>query len=379
MEVKVTITFTMDIPDINDISQIDFSYIHDIIDRTDLMNYDGGPVNEYDIERTGLFNLELIEKKTHQHYQLLWDGEMKVTLDTFVDLGGAFIAALILIFLLMVVYYKSFALSGIVLLGSFLSIIGVIIGHWIMDLFTADTFFLTATSLIGFIALIGISSRNSLLLIDFTKSLMLDKNKDFYGKLLQNLKLVLFDECHNISAPTVFKFFDILKKNKVNIIGLSATPIRTNKSAKTKAIEIFSVDKVNINIIYTFDLFEGIRTNTTLPFKIKKYEFKGKIRTTNINKSDDSDTEDVIDIINSSDDTDDTEIQIKKAKQDKIGFEDIEYKNSDNDYNKDLDVPLTWLTSAKEFMFWTTQNWSANQNQWKQWLKEWNYKLIKKV
>ena len=100
---------------------------------------------------------------------------MKVTLDTFRDLGGAFIAALILIFLLMVVYYKSFTLSGIVLLGSFLSIIGVIWGHWIMDIFSADTFFLTATSLIGFIALIGISSRNSLLLIDFTKSLMHDK------------------------------------------------------------------------------------------------------------------------------------------------------------------------------------------------------------
>jgi len=131
--------------------------------------------DEYEIHKTGLFNLELIDKKTQQVYELKWDGEMKVTLDTFVDLGGAFIAALILIFLLMVVYYKSFAISGIVLLGSFLSIIGVIIGHWIMNLFTAETFFLTATSLIGFIALIGISSRNSLLLIDFTKSLMLDK------------------------------------------------------------------------------------------------------------------------------------------------------------------------------------------------------------
>jgi multidrug efflux pump subunit AcrB len=43
-----------------------------------------------------------------------------------------------------------------------------------MDLFVSDTFFLTATSLIGFIALIGISSRNSLLLIDFTASLMRD-------------------------------------------------------------------------------------------------------------------------------------------------------------------------------------------------------------
>ncbi len=131
--------------------------------------------DEFDIEKTGLFNLTLTEKSSGNVYRLLWDGEMEVTLDTFVELGGAFIAALILIFLLMVIYYKSFTLSGIVLLGSFLSIIGVIVGHWIMDLFASDTFFLTATSLIGFIALIGISSRNSLLLLDFTKALMHDK------------------------------------------------------------------------------------------------------------------------------------------------------------------------------------------------------------
>jgi multidrug efflux pump subunit AcrB len=134
--------------------------------------------DEYEIHKIGLFNLEFIDKKSKERYELLWDGEMKVTLDTFVDLGGAFIAALILIFLLMVIYYKSFVLSGIVLLGSFLSIVGVLFGHFIMDIFTADTFFLTATSLIGFIALIGISSRNSLLLIDFTKSLMVDKGME---------------------------------------------------------------------------------------------------------------------------------------------------------------------------------------------------------
>ena len=131
--------------------------------------------DDYKVEKTGLFNLRLTDKKTGAVYDLIWDGEMKVTMDTFRDLGGAFIAALILIFLLMVIYYKSYTLSGIILLGSFLSIIGVIVGHWIMDIFTTDTFFLTATSLIGFIALIGISSRNSLLLIDFTKSLMADK------------------------------------------------------------------------------------------------------------------------------------------------------------------------------------------------------------
>jgi len=131
--------------------------------------------DDYEISKIGLFNLELKDKLSGSTYKLIWDGEMEVTLDTFVELGAAFIAALVLIFLLMVIYYKSYTLSGIILLGSFLSIIGVIVGHWIMDIFTADTFFLTATSLIGFIALIGISSRNSLLLIDFTKSLMDEK------------------------------------------------------------------------------------------------------------------------------------------------------------------------------------------------------------
>jgi len=125
---------------------------------------------------TYMFDLELIDKETGTPMLLRWDGEMKVSLDTFRDLGGAFIAALVLMFLLMVVYYKSFALSGIVLIGSFLSIIGVIVGHWVTDkiqlYFTDTNFFLTATSLIGFISLMGISARSSLLLIDFARSLI---------------------------------------------------------------------------------------------------------------------------------------------------------------------------------------------------------------
>ncbi|SFP49431.1 efflux RND transporter permease subunit [Hydrogenimonas thermophila] len=135
--------------------------------------------DQYEITTTDyLFNLRLKDKKTGEVFDLKWDGEMKVTLDTFRDLGAAFIAALVLIFLLLVVYYKNFTISGIVLAGSFLSIIGVIVGHWVADLVTEHTFFLTATSLIGFIALMGISSRNSLLLIDFAKSLMVEKGFD---------------------------------------------------------------------------------------------------------------------------------------------------------------------------------------------------------
>ena len=144
---------------------------------------------KYDVERltgmsTYMFDLALTDKITGEEILVRWEGEMKVSLDTFRDLGGAFISALVLMFLLIVVYYKSFALSGIVLVGSFLSIIGVIIGHYITDIialyFTGVHFYLTATSLIGFISLMGISARSSLLLIDFSKSLILsgiEKNR----------------------------------------------------------------------------------------------------------------------------------------------------------------------------------------------------------
>ena len=76
--------------------------------------------NRYEVTKepginTYMFDLHLKDKTTGEKFLLRFDGEMKVTLDTFRDLGGAFIAALILIFLLLVVYYKSFALSGIVL------------------------------------------------------------------------------------------------------------------------------------------------------------------------------------------------------------------------------------------------------------------------
>jgi len=155
------------------------SQLYPLLEARDVMMEEFA--NVYEVEKepgitTYMFDLHLTDKKTGEKFLLRWDGEMKVSLDTFRDLGGAFISALILIFLLLVIYYKSYAISGIVLLGSFLSLIGVIVGHWVANWFTSETFFLTATSLIGFIALIGISSRNSLLLIDFAKSLM-----EFHG------------------------------------------------------------------------------------------------------------------------------------------------------------------------------------------------------
>lgn len=132
--------------------------------------------NDYKVIKTNMLNLSFIDKNTNEKFDLIFNGELKVTIDTFIDLGAAFIIALVLIFLLMVVYYKNFAISGAIVLSSFISIIGVIIAHIIMDLFSSDTFYLTATSLIGFIGLIGINSRNSTLIIDFAKQLVVENN-----------------------------------------------------------------------------------------------------------------------------------------------------------------------------------------------------------
>lgn len=94
-------------------------------------------------------------------YHMLWDGEMRLTLDVFRDLGAAFIVALVLIYLLMVAYYGGFILPMLVMAPTALTMIGIFPGHMI----TGQPF--TATSMIGMIALAGIVVRNSTLLIDF--------------------------------------------------------------------------------------------------------------------------------------------------------------------------------------------------------------------
>ncbi len=91
---------------------------------------------------------------------LLWDGEWEVTYVTFRDMGAAFIVALIGIYFLVVIQFGSFKLPIVILLPVPLTLIGIMLGHW---MFSAP---FTATSMIGFIALAGIIVRNSILLVD---------------------------------------------------------------------------------------------------------------------------------------------------------------------------------------------------------------------
>jgi multidrug efflux pump subunit AcrB len=94
-------------------------------------------------------------------YSVRWDGEMRLTLDVFRDLGSAFAVAIVLIYLVLVGYYRSFAIPLIVMGAIPLTFVGVLPGHALMGQY------FTATSMIGVIALAGIVVRNSLLLIDF--------------------------------------------------------------------------------------------------------------------------------------------------------------------------------------------------------------------
>ena len=94
---------------------------------------------------------------------LLWDGEWEVTYVTFRDMGAAFMVAILGIYVLVVAQFGSFKLPLVILTPIPLTLIGIIIGHWLFD----APF--TATSMIGFIALAGIIVRNSILLVDFIR------------------------------------------------------------------------------------------------------------------------------------------------------------------------------------------------------------------
>ena len=99
-----------------------------------------------------------------------WDGEWHITYEVFRDLGIAFGAVLILIYMLIIGWFKSFKVPAVMMISIPLSLVGVIPGHWLFGAF------FTATSMIGFIALAGIMVRNAVLLIDFV-NLALDRGE----------------------------------------------------------------------------------------------------------------------------------------------------------------------------------------------------------
>ena len=101
-------------------------------------------------------------------YKIKWDGEMKLTLDVFRDLGAAMGVALIAIYLLLVGRFRSFTIPLVIMASIPLSMIGIMPG------FAMTNVYFSATSMIGVIALAGIVVRNSIVLLEF----ILDKKQE---------------------------------------------------------------------------------------------------------------------------------------------------------------------------------------------------------
>ncbi|HVN18666.1 MAG TPA: efflux RND transporter permease subunit [Dongiaceae bacterium] len=94
-------------------------------------------------------------------YSLKWDGEWHITVEVFRDLGLAFAAVLVLIYVLVVGWFKSFKTPLVIMAPIPLTLVGILPAHTLIGAF------FTATSMIGFIAGAGIIVRNSIILVDF--------------------------------------------------------------------------------------------------------------------------------------------------------------------------------------------------------------------
>ncbi|AEG01862.1 efflux RND transporter permease subunit [Methylomonas methanica] len=109
--------------------------------------------------------------------ELAGEGEWKITVDVFRDLGLAFAAAMVMIYILLVGQTGSLGVPLIMMIAIPLTVIGIMPGFWFINLFSsdvgqyADPVFFTATAMIGMIALAGIVVRNSIILIDFIENI----------------------------------------------------------------------------------------------------------------------------------------------------------------------------------------------------------------
>ena len=90
-----------------------------------------------------------------------WDGEWHITLEVFRDLGIAFAAVLVLIYILVAAWFQSFKTPLVIMAPIPLTLVGILPAHALMGAF------FTATSMIGFIAGAGVIVRNSIILVDF--------------------------------------------------------------------------------------------------------------------------------------------------------------------------------------------------------------------
>lgn len=108
-----------------------------------------------------LNELYMQQPNDESDFTVKWDGEWQITLEVFRDLGAAFAIVIIIIYMLIVGWFQNFKTPMVMMVAIPLSLVGIVLGHWLLGAF------FTATSFIGMIALAGVMVRNSVLLIDF--------------------------------------------------------------------------------------------------------------------------------------------------------------------------------------------------------------------
>ncbi len=120
------------------------------------------------------------------------EGEWKITLDVFRDLGLAFAAAMVAIYILLVAQMGSFVIPLVVMLAIPLTILGVMPGFWLLNVLHAehmggylDPVYFTATGMIGMIALSGIVTRDSIILVDFIH-LSLGRGRSLFDAIMES-------------------------------------------------------------------------------------------------------------------------------------------------------------------------------------------------
>ena len=120
------------------------------------------------------------------------EGEWKITLDVFRDLGLAFGAAMIAIYVLLVAQMGSFTIPIVVMLAIPLTVLGVMPGFWLLNVVSGeqvggyfDPVYFTATGMIGMIALSGIVTRDSIILVDFIH-LSLSKGRTLFDAIMES-------------------------------------------------------------------------------------------------------------------------------------------------------------------------------------------------
>jgi multidrug efflux pump subunit AcrB len=113
------------------------------------------------VQKLGLDILTTHQPFTTEKPSLKWDGEWHITYEVFRDLGAAFAVVLVLIYVLVVGWFRSFQTPFIIMAAIPFSLVGILPAHWALGAF------FTATSMIGFIAGAGIVVRNSIILVDF--------------------------------------------------------------------------------------------------------------------------------------------------------------------------------------------------------------------